>query len=158
MQDLMIRNLADGPLLLKDLLKEIPEDQYKVQRIPNKWTIHEHVCHLADIEMMMYDRLLTFKNVDYPVFQPFLPGTNVGDEHLIKENMNKALERYSEHREKMVQLARSFGPQDWIKEASHPEYEVYTPKILIRHMLMHDHLHFYRIEQLWLTREAFLLE
>lgn len=156
--NIMIRNLADAPILLKDLLKSIPEDFYKVRRIREKWTIHEHACHLSEVESMMYDRLLSFKNADYPAFQPFLPGTNVDDEHLLSMDLDEALERYTRQRFETVQLTRSFDQEVWQKEASHPEYEHYTAKILLRHMLMHDHLHLYRIEQLWLTREAFLLE
>ena len=154
----MIRNLADGPPLLKDLLSSIPEEFYKVRRIREKWTIHEHICHLSEVESMMYDRLLTLKNTDYPAFQPFLPGTNVHDGHLMDMNLDEAIYRYTTQRNDTVQLAHSLDEQDWQKEAAHPEYEHYTAKILLRHMLMHDHLHFYRIEQLWLTREAFLLD
>jgi hypothetical protein len=109
------------------------------------------------VESMMYDRLLTFKNATYPAFQPFLPGTNANDEHLLEMDLNEALEHYTNQRFETIQLARSLAKEDWQKEASHPEYEHYTAKILLRHVLMHDHLHFYRIEQLWLTREAFLL-
>jgi hypothetical protein len=155
--DIMIRNLADGPLLLKELLAGIPNDCFKVRRIPDKWSIHEHTCHLSEVESMMYDRLLTFKNATYPAFQPFLPGTNANDEHLLEMDLNEALEHYTNQRFETIQLARSLAKEDWQKEASHPEYEHYTAKILLRHVLMHDHLHFYRIEQLWLTREAFLL-
>ena len=61
-------------------------------------------------------------------------------------------------RRKTVELARTLSPEDWRKEATQPEYEYYTAKILLRHMLMHDNLHMYRIEQLWLTREVFLLD
>lgn len=154
----IIRHLVDGPALLKDLLGDISPERYKVRRIPSKWSIHEHACHLADVEALMYDRLLTFRNVDYPVFQPFIPGTTFRDDHLMTVSLDDALERYSSLRAKTIELARSLEDKDWEKEATHPEYEQYTAKILLRHLLMHDSLHQYRIEQLWLTREAFLLD
>ena len=154
--EIIIRQLEQGPALLRDLLDNIPEEKSKLQRMPRRWTIHEHACHLADVESMMYDRLLTFKNADYPVFEPFLPGSNADDSHLIKADIPGSLEHYARMRKKTVELARSLTPEDWRKEASHPQYECYTAKILLRHMLMHDYFHMYRIEQIWLTREAFL--
>jgi hypothetical protein len=75
----------------------------------------------------------------------------------MEADLDFSLQLYTELRAKTVQVARSFDQKDWAKEAYHPEYESYTAKILLRHMLMHDFLHQYRIEQLWLTREAFLL-
>lgn len=32
----------------------------------------------------------------------------------------------------------------------------YTPEIMLGHLVMHDQLHMYRIEELWLTRDEFL--
>ena len=155
---IIISHLAQGPALLRDLLNSIPKERYKERRLPGRWTIHEHACHLSEVDSMMYDRLLTFKNADYPVFEPFLPGTNVGDAHLIDLDLEECLRRFEKMRGKTVELAGTLSPEDWRKEATHPEYEYYTAKILLRHMLMHDNLHMYRMEQLWLTREAFLLD
>ena len=53
-------------------------------------------------------------------------------------------------------LIRSADKSIWIKEAEHPEYHIYTPYIMLRHRLMHDHFHMYRIEELWLTNEEYL--
>ena len=47
-------------------------------------------------------------------------------------------------------------PADWEKTATHPEYEQYSLIILARHILMHDHWHMYRMEELWLTRDEYL--
>jgi hypothetical protein len=44
----------------------------------------------------------------------------------------------------------------WQKTGIHPEYELYSLSILGRHILMHDFWHMYRIEELWLTRDAYL--
>lgn len=37
-----------------------------------------------------------------------------------------------------------------------PEYALYSLFILARHILMHDHGHIYRMEERWLTRDAYL--
>ena len=51
-------------------------------------------------------------------------------------------------RQKTIELAKSLTEEDWSKEAVHPEYEKYTPYIMIRHLLMHDHNHLYKIEDM----------
>jgi len=154
--DVMQRNLADAPILLKDLLRQIPPSLLKVRRHPERWSIHEHTCHLADVQPLLYDRFLTFKNADHPVFQPFLPGTNVDDSHLLTMDLQAALHTFTLERARLLDQLETFTEADWRKQASHPEYNVYTPEILLRHVLMHDYLHMYRIEELWLTREGYL--
>jgi len=47
-------------------------------------------------------------------------------------------------------------PEASVKETSRPEYENYSLFILVRHILMHNHWHMYRMEELWLTRDAYL--
>lgn len=153
----LLGSLSETPVILSDLISQIPENERHLQRIPGKWSIHENACHLAVVEPMMYDRLLTFKNVDYPVFQAYLPGTNVDDTPLSKMNLEESLKNFARYRAETILLARSLSEKDWKKEASHPEYKLYTAEILLRHLLLHDGLHMFRVQQLWLTKEAFLL-
>ena len=49
-----------------------------------------------------------------------------------------------------------FDVEHWTRKAKHKEYIEYTPYIMLRHILMHDHFHMYRIEELWLTTDEFL--
>lgn len=152
----IIQNLENSPAILKDLISKIPEEGLKLRRIPGKWSIHEHACHLADVQPMLYNRFVVFKKESAPVFKPFLPGTTVSDAHLIETDLGKAMDNFDQERKKQLDLFRTFKPNDWYREATHPEYQQYTPEILLRHLLMHDHFHMYRIEELWLTKDAFL--
>ena len=47
-----------------------------------------------------------------------------------------------------IELAKEFNSNDWDKLAIHPEYKTYTPYIMLRHLLMHDHNHLYKIEDM----------
>ncbi len=153
---LFIRQLEQNVQIYKDLLTDIPGELLKKRRIENKWSIHEHACHMAEVEHLMHDRFLTIKNVEYPVFQPFLQERNWPDIHLMEVDLRDAVKRFKRDRLKTIQLARTFDEEDWKKEAIHPEYQEYNAKILLRHLLFHDNFHMYRMEELWLTRDAYL--
>ena len=152
----LINQLAVMPDLLEDLVASIPPEVIEFRRIPSRWSIHENVCHLAETQDMIYDRLVTFKNADYPFFEPFLPGETNSEEHLKDMNLIKCLRHFRKVRARQIELAKTFKPEDWYKKASHPQYKQYDTKILLRHILMHDHFHMYRVEELWLTHERFL--
>lgn len=148
--------LKQSPIILKNLLAQIPSDLYKVRRIPGKWSIHEHACHIATGDQAGFiDRFKQFVNEQKPRIKP-LSGESYPSDYLIKMNLSEALDIFFEKRKELVDLVNSADKSIWAKEAEHPEYQIFTPYIMLRHRLMHDHFHMYRIEELWLTNEEYL--
>lgn len=149
--------LEKAPDFLEELIEKIPEKRLKIRRKPGKWSIHEHACHLSDSQKMILDRFQTFKEVKNPEFTPFIPGTDdTPDDHLSNMDLQKALRDFRTDRNNMLKLLDTFTEDDWQNQASHPEYEKYNPKLFLRHVMLHDQFHMYRIEQLWLTRDEYL--
>ena len=148
--------IAQTPFILNELVGEIPLDLLKVRRITGKWCIHEHVCHLFEAQEMMRERFKTFKAVKNPTFTHYLPGSNVETDKLLDMDMKQALLGFSEERMELVKFLKTFNAGDWYNAGKHPEYTSYTPFIFLRHIMMHDHLHMYRIEELWLTSDQYL--
>ena len=66
------------------------------------------------------------------------------------------IERFRSGRAAMLTLLKQARPEDWQRPARHPEYERYGLAVLARHVLLHDHWHMYRMEEVWLTTEAYL--
>lgn len=148
--------LKQSPIILKNLLIQIPSELYKIRRIPGKWSIHEHACHIATGDQSGFmDRFKQFINEQKPKIKP-LSGESFPPDYLIKMDLSEALEIFFEKRKDLVNLVNSADKSIWIKEAEHPEYQNYTPYIMLRHRLLHDHFHMYRIEELWLTKEEYL--
>lgn len=148
--------LAKAPDLLEELISEIPKEMLKLRRIPNKWSIHEHACHLSVAQHLIIKRFEIFKNTPNPVFEPYLPGTSVPDDDLIDMDLAVCLADFRVNRKRLIALLKQFNDKNWSNEARHPEYIRFNPLISLRHVMMHDHLHMYRIEELWLTVDDFL--
>ena len=148
--------LAAAPALLEDLLAEIPQEMLKERRIKGKWSIHEHAVHLPEAQEMIIQRFHRFKNEKQPVFVPYLPGDTVSDDYLIDLDLQASLQKFREGRKEMVDLLKGFSEKEWNNEGSHPEYIRITPLLWLRHVMMHDHFHLYRIEELWLTTTDYL--
>ena len=151
----MINALSHSPAILADMLRDIPADLRKQHRRPGKWSIHEHTCHLAQADLMILERFRTFAREEHPVFTLYLPGTTVED-NLMDLDLEEQMASFTHSRATMVELLNSYSSNVWERSAEHPEYTQYSPYILLRHTLMHDHFHMYRIEELWLTRAEML--
>ncbi len=156
-----LRDLLEGlkrtPVILSELVRSIPEDKIHLRRGEGHWTVAEHVIHLAEVQPMLLDRFQRFMNEEHPQFIPYIPG-NGEDEHggPPRFSIADALDRFAIYRNKELALLESSDDITWKKTGSHPEYESYSLYILARHTLMHDYWHMYRIEELWLTRDAYL--
>ena len=153
----ILHDLEKSPGLLESLLSGIPVALRKKRRSKGKWSIHEHACHIVDVQPMLIQRFNQFKDEENPVFQPYLPGQTVSADHLLEMDLEERLPAFADLRQELIHLVRGFSQEEWEKNGIHDEYEKYTPRILLRHVLMHDFFHMYRIEELWLTRDAYLL-
>lgn len=154
-QDLL-DGLGRSGHILSEFVKTIPEDKMHLRRGEGFWTIAEHASHLAQVQPMLLGRLQRFMDEDRPEFVPYIPGADEAGDGPPLMDQNIALESFTNHRLKQLELLERATQADWQKTGSHPEYEHYSLYILVRHILMHDHWHMYRMEELWLTRDAYL--
>ena len=151
--------MALSPKILRDFVSAIPSAKLHTIRKPGFWSIFQHVAHLADVQPMIHARLVRFRDEESPNFVPYLPSSDdIPEVETSFASIQDACEGFDEWRRKTLDLAREMPESYWQKRGGHPEFEVYTPLNQLRHLLMHDHWHMYRIEELWLTRDQFLTD
>ena len=144
----ILRALEETPRLLKELISEIDPKLYKKEIVKGKWSIHENATHIAVTDNYGFQkRLEQFKIQDVPEIEP-LSGDNF-DEYFFKDlDLDKSIKDFFQIRKATIELAKEFDENDWGKKAIHPEYKMYTPYIMMRHLLIHDHSHLYKIEDM----------
>ncbi len=153
----MLGALRQTPKILSEFVKTIPEDKLDLRRGEGFWTIAEHVSHLAQVQPMLLKRFERFMNEDHPEFVPYIPA-KANEEPDIPSQMSttSALDQFARYRDRQLRLLEGADDITWKRTATHPEYEAYSLYILTRHVLMHDYWHMYRMEELWLARDAYL--
>jgi hypothetical protein len=149
----IIVGLEQTPSLLKEMISEIPSALMKKRRIPGKWCIHEHAVHFSKVQKILNERLQLFMTEDSPKIVPYMPGTSTPADELIKADLKTSLKEFTKDRKTFIKTLKKLKPKDWRKQAKHPQFTNYTPYIMLRHLLLHDYTHMYRIEELWLTRK-----
>ncbi len=142
--------------ILEAFVRTIPAEHLGRIRDEGCWSIAEHVSHLAQVQPMLLERILRFMREDLPAFTPYIPGAREAEERPPVVETTAAFEAFNQYRAKQVDLLESADDITWQKTGRHPEYAQYSLYILVRHILMHDHWHMYRMEELWLTRDAYL--
>jgi uncharacterized damage-inducible protein DinB len=153
----LLEGLRKTPKILSEFIGTIPENKWDVCRGDGFWTIAEHVNHLARVQSMLLDRFNRFMKEEQPEFVPFIPGKDEDKPDTPERvHMAAALEHFGRYRNNQLVLLENAHKSVWQRTAIHPEYDQYSLYILTRHTLMHDYWHMYRMEELWLTKDAFL--
>jgi len=146
----IIAAMERAPLIVVPLVREVPRDVLKRRPAPKKWSAHEHACHLAHVHGLFFHRLDLMLREPRPVITPYQPGQQDDDDMLLRMDLDESLERFVADRARVVARVRELAPDDWARTARHPEYRAYSVLIMFRHLVLHDFLHAYRIEELLL--------
>jgi len=149
----IIESLENSPKILAEMLSKIPPKRLAERRIKGKWNIHEHAVHISRTQPMLNVRLERFMKEKSPAFVPYDPSKTKTPDELMKVDLKQALKDFAKERKRFIAMLKKLKPADWRNKARHPEYDEYTPYIMARHVLLHDNVHMYRIEELWLTKK-----
>ena len=149
----IISALERSPEIILSLVREVPEEILKRRPKPEKWSAHEHACHLAAVHPLMSSRLDLMLAEPTPRIRPYLPHVDDGEDALLKTNLDEALQRFTRDRQRLVERLKTLSPADWERSAEHGEYTHYSVFIMFRHLAMHDMFHAYRIEELLLKND-----
>ena len=149
----VIDALARAPEIVVPLVREMPPALRKRRPAPNRWSAHEHACHLAVVHSLFFERLDLMLSNPHPVITTYDPGTQDADDRLLRLDLDQSLEQFVTDRAKLVERLRQLSPADWKRQAEHGEYSHYSVLIMFRHMALHDFLHAYRIEELLLHKD-----
>lgn len=152
----LLEGLDRSPRILSEFVRSIPAEKISKRRDEGFWSLAEHVDHLAKVQPMLGGRIERFLKEGRPEFVPYIPSEDESSTPPTEIDIDAALDDFSRERKKQRDHLRSADAAAWEKTAAHPEYERYSLYILARHILMHDHWHMYRMEELWLTRDEYL--
>ena len=149
----LIAGLATAPALVTELVSETPEPNLKRRPAPAKWSVHEHACHLAAVEPLFSDRLDLMLSQRHPTVIAYDPPEADQAGALLMLNLDAELRRFTDNRARLVQRLSSLSSEDWGRSGEHPQFARYSIAIMVRHVLMHDMLHAYRMEELALKKD-----
>jgi hypothetical protein len=154
MEKAFIVALENNKKILIQFVERMTEAEIN-RRIKDYWTIYEHVDHLVLTQVMLLGRIEQFIKEESPVMKPYTPDDKPETgKALTKDLVNE----FCEIRDKQIKLIKGAKRNAWEKIGSHKEYTVYSFEILIRHIILHDAYHFFRMEELWIEKEEYIKE
>ncbi len=149
----LITALGSAPDLIIGLIREMPSKNIKRRPAPNKWSAHEHTCHIATGDKTFLKRLELMLSDPNPVIKSMAPSPDEKKGSLLSVDLDKALGRYVKERALVVERLKELSIEEWQQTAEHEAFSHYSVYIMFRHLLIHEMFHAYRIDELLLKKD-----
>lgn len=149
----LITALANAPEIIISLVREVPPQNLKRRPSPNKWSVHEHACHISTTDLPYLARLELMLSAPAPSITPMFPSPEEEAGSFLNLDLDEMLEQYARERVRLVQRLKELSAKDWQRTAAHEEYNHYSVWIMFRQLLLHEMFHAYRIEELLLKKD-----
>ena len=149
----LITALENAPGVIIPLIREVPPQYLKRRPSPAKWSAHEHACHLATSDGPFLARLELMLAAPTPYIRSMLPSPEEEAGALLSIDLDEVLDQYVRERISLVKRLKELSVEDWQRTAEHEAFSHYSVWIMFRHLLTHEMLHAYRIEELLLKKD-----
>lgn len=149
----LISALATAPGVIIPLIREVPLLILKRRPSPAKWSAYEHAVHLSQSDAAFRARLDLILSTAKPFIKTIENSADDEAGAMLEIDLDQSLDRYVRERESLVKRLEKLSPQEWQKTAVHEAFDHYSVFIMFRHLLNHEMLHSYRIEELLLKKD-----
>lgn len=149
----LISALATAPGVIIPLIREVPPHILKRRPGPTKWSAYEHAIHLSESDASFLARLDLILSEPEPFIKTIENSAEDEAGAMLDIDLDESLDRYVRERAALVERLKMLSPDEWQKPAVHEAFDHYSVFIMFRHLLNHEMLHSYRIEELLLKND-----
>jgi len=149
----LIASLEAAPGIIIGLVREVSPQNLKRRPAPDKWSAHEHACHLSGGDAAFLSRLELMLSESHPQIKSMQPSPDEEAGSLLNVDLDEALDVYVRERALVVKRLKELSAEDWQRTAEHEAFSHYSVHIMFRHMLIHEMHHAYKIDELMLKKD-----
>lgn len=149
----LIAALEAAPGVIIPLIREVPPDIIKRRPSSGKWSAYEHAIHLSQTDAPFLARLDLILSTPNPLIETIDNSPEDEAGAMLEVDLDESLDRYVRERAVLVQRLKGLSDEEWQRTAVHEAFDHYSVFIMFRHLLNHEMLHAYRIEELLLKKD-----
>lgn len=149
----LISALETAPGVIIPMIREVPAAILKRRPAPAKWSAYEHAVHLSQSDVAFRARLDLILSTPEPVIETIENSAEDEAGAMLDVDLDESLDRYVGERAELVGRLKKLSADEWRKTAVHEAFDHYSVFIMFRHLLNHEMLHSYRIEELLLKKD-----
>ena len=149
----LISALETAPGVIIPMIREVPPQILRRRPSPAKWSAYEHAVHLSQSDASFRARLDLILSTPEPFIEVIENSPEDEAGALLDIDLDESLDRYVQERASLVERLKRLTADEWQKTAVHEAFDHYSVFIMFRHVLNHEMLHAYRIEEMLLRKD-----
>ena len=149
----LISALETAPGVIIPMIREVPPQILKRRPSPAKWSAYENAIHLSQSDASFRARLDLILSTPEPFIKTIENSAEDEAGAMLEVDLDESLDRYVRERASLVERLKKLSPEEWQKTAVHEAFDHYSVFIMFRHVLNHEMLHAYRIEEFLLKKD-----
>ena len=147
-QSTLTHRLKDQHRAITPIIIKLNDRQIQHHQIKGKWSIHEHIAHLAKYQPVFIDRIRKILLMDNPEFESYNAEEDDGFEIYCAFTTYELLKKISTDREVIYNLVTKLSPEKLDRAGSHPKYGKLNILDWTEFFLLHEAHHLFAIFQL----------
>jgi DinB family protein len=144
----ILKALSAGPIVLRRLVRDLPDEAIRARPAPGEWAIVEVVAHLADTEERSLARTRRMLEEDEPQLPPYDSAELAIERGYLEMAMADELDRFERLRTEQVDLLQALADDGWHRTGNHGEHGRITVQQLAAHTAGEDADHLAQIARL----------
>jgi hypothetical protein len=144
----ILKALRAGPIVLRRLVRDLPDASIRERPAPGEWAIVEVIAHLADTEERALARTRRMLDEDEPFLEPYDPAQLAIERGYIDMAIGDALDRFERLRVEQARLLEGLSDDGWERVGNHGEHGRITVQQLAAHTAGEDADHLAQIARL----------
>ena len=144
----ILKGLRAGPIVLRRLVRGLPDEAVRRRPADGEWAIVEVVAHLADTEERALGRTRRMLDEAEPALAPYDPDALALERNYLGMSLADELGRYEALRDEQASLLEGLADADWQRTGIHGEHGRITVQQLAAHTAGEDADHFAQIARL----------
>ena len=151
-RDRYLNIVRTTPTGLTAALRGVPRKLLTWRPAPGKWSIHEIVCHLRDVERFFVERYGKVANHDRPALRVFNQDELASAPNYNEDELRATLREFQDLRQETLTILSALAHQSWQRIGLHPKRGEFSIAAAAAHHVEHDTTH---LNQLRALRERF---
>ena len=144
----ILKALRAGPIVLRRLVRELPDETVRRRPAEGEWAIVEVVAHLADTEERALGRTTRMLDADEPELPPYDHDALALERDYIGMSLPDELGRFEALRDEQASLLEGLTDAGWQRTGVHGEHGRITVQQLAAHTAGEDADHFAQIARM----------
>jgi uncharacterized damage-inducible protein DinB len=130
------------------IVASVSDEKIDHQPVPGKWSIHDHIVHLATYQPVYLDRIKLILAENKPMFGRYVADVDNNFIALRHAPVIELLAKIAEERKEITELIFSLNEAEYLRTGSHLKYGNLTVVEWTEFFLLHEAHHLFAMFQL----------